>query len=452
MSKRKPIVLLIIAVVLGLLATTATARFVEKQGSAGASGTTVVVAAEDLSAGTRITKGSLAEMPWPIKAIPTSLVTAQDDVLDWFVKSLIAAGEPLVRNKLSEMSGTGEIAGYVPDGYRAMAIKVDMAVMAGGLLEPGSFVDLLTVLTKRGRPPVSKIILQNIQVLSVGMRKSDNEEEEQDSSAKDLKGSEEVVTLLLRPAEAEKLALAMNKGKIQVMARGSTDSDSVVTDGSSWDGIIPSKAQPQPAPAPAAAQIPGDPIEPSHAAGELANRARTLEAKGELEAARKLYNQIVNEFADHELAADAAESAKAITARIEQDRDEKKRLSKAERMLAAAAGMLDSGLFDKCRQTVRSVMKDCGSLTYKGEQIGDIVSGIELKANGHEKRAKVDFQLFCNWLQNGNIDQARAYMKKLQNNYPESKYYHDALSLWTKHKAGGEEIVEAPEQVNNDDH
>ena len=160
----------------------------------------------------------------------------------------------------------------------------------------------------------------------------------------------------------------------------------------------------------------------------------------------------MNEFADHELAAGAAESAKAITARIEQDRDEKKRLNKVERMLAAAGNMLDSGLFDKCRETVRSIMKECGSLTYKGEQIGDIVSGIELKANGHEKRAKVDFQLFCNWLQNGNTDQARAYMKKLQNNYPESKYCRDALSLWTKHRAGGEGIAEAPEQINNDDH
>ena len=359
-----------------------------------------------------------------------------------------------MRNKLSETSGTGEIAAYVPDGYRAMAIKVDMAVMAGGLLEPGSFVDLLTVVTGRGRKQVSKIILQNIEVLSVGMRKSDSEEEEENSGAKNLKGSEEVVTLLLKPEEAEKLALAMNKGKIQVMARVSTDTDSVVTPGSSWDRMIPSnvKPPPQPEPEPAAAQIPEEPIEPSHAAEELANRARTLEAKGELEAARELYNRIVDKFADHKLAADAAESAEAITARIEQDRDEKKRLSKAEKLLAAAGDMLDSGLFDKCRETVRSIMKDCGSLTYKGEQIGDIVSGIELKADGHEKRAKVDFQLFCNWLQNGNTDQARAYMRKLQNNYPESKYCHDALSLWTKHKAGGEEIVEGPEQVNNDDH
>lgn len=443
MSKRKPFILLMIAVVLGLLATTATARFVEKQGITGASGRMVLVAAEDLSAGTCITKESLREMPWPVKAIPASLVTESDDVLDWFVKSPIAAGEPLVRNKLSEISGTGEIAAYVPNGYRAMAIKVDMAVMAGGLLEPGSFVDLLTVVDKRGRKQVSKIILQNIKVLSVGMRKSDNGEEEKNSGAKNLKGSEEVVTLLLKPGEAEKLALAMNKGKIQVMARGSTDTDIAVTPGSSWERMIPSeqKPPPQPEPAPAAAQIPKEP----HAAEELANRARTLEAKGELEAAREIYNQIVDEFADHRLAADAAKSADAITARIEQDRDEKKRLDKAEKLLAAAGDMLDSGLFNKCRETIKSIMKDCGSLTYKGEQIRDIVSGIELKANGREKRAKVDFQLFCNWLQNGNTDQAQAYLKKLQKNYPESKYYRDALSLWAKHKAAGEEIVEAPE-------
>ncbi|NQT21536.1 MAG: Flp pilus assembly protein CpaB [Planctomycetes bacterium] len=445
MSKRKPIVLLIIAVVLGLLATTATARFVEKQGAGGASGKMVLAAAEDLPAGTRITKESLKEIHWSAKAIPASMITEYDDVLNWFVKSPIAAGEPLVMNKLSDISHTGDIAGYVPEGYRAMAIQVDMAVMAGGLLEPGSFVDLLTVMADRGgRNPMSKIILQNVKVLSVGMRKSDDEEE--DSGAKKPKGSEEVVTLLLRPEEAEKLVLAMNKGKIQVMSRGTADSDNVDTAGSSWDGIIPWKANKSTQKPQAVAKVSAEPMEPVHTPEELSNRARTLEAKGELEAARELYNRIADEFADHEPAAAAAERVGAITAQIDQGREEKVQLSKAEKMLASAREMLNNGFFDKCRETVGAVMEDCGSLTFRGEEVSSIVSSIKVKADGHEKRAKIDFQLFRNWLQNGNTDQADAYLKKLQKNYPESKYCRDALSMWIKRKAAAEELAVTPEQ------
>ena len=63
------------------------------------------------------------------------------------------------------------------------------------------------------------------------------------------------------------------------------------------------------------------------------------------------------------------------------------------------------------------------------------MSTIKLKADGTEKRARVEFQLFRNWLQNGNLEQAETYLKKLGENYPESSYYLKALEMATQAKA-----------------
>ena len=362
MSRRKPVMLLIIAAVLGLLATTATARFLEGQGGLG-SGKTVLVAAEDLSPGTRVTEENVEEMPWLRKTMPDSLITELDSVVDLYVSSPITKGEPLIRNKLSADYLAGKIAEYVPLGYRAMAITVDSAVRVGGLLEPGSLVDVLTVMNERGSTPVSKIILQNIKVLSVGVRKTDDEEEEDRRRPAVASGADEVITLLLRPGEAEKLTLAMTKGKIQVIARGRYDTEHVSTDGFSAAAFLPRKKELEKPVEVQALPMAAEPPKPEYTADTLFNRAQMLEAKGELEAARKTYNQISEKFPDDKLAAEAVGRAGRIAAKME----ENLKMSRVEKALAAAKELLNKGMFDECRKRVRLIVEEFGSLTYRGD-------------------------------------------------------------------------------------
>lgn len=445
MTRRKPIVLLIIAAVLGLLATTATARFLEKHGGLGSGGGSMVLAAaENLSPGMCITEDVIRKINWPGDSIPESLITEYKDVLGLYVSSPLASGEPLVRNKLSEDSLTGKIAGRVPKGYRAMAIEVDRAVKAGGLLEAGSFVDVLTVVSERGRPPVSKIILQNIKVLSVGVRKTDPEEEGNDEGSASRPGSEEAVTLLLLPEEAEKLALATTKGKIRVMARGTADTDTVDTTGFTLGALLPAREGPKkvdnapPAPEPEAE-------DPRYTAESLFNTAKTLEAKGELDNARKLFEQMAKEFCDHKLAAEAIRRSGSIADGIEK----KLKLAEAARKLASAQELLHKGLFDDCRDNARSILEEFGSLTYRGEKISDIVTGIKLKANTSEKRARIDFQLFSNLLKNGSRARAEVHLKKMARDYPESSYYHKAVGMAAEADAAREENILSAEADEN---
>jgi len=424
MSKHKPILLLMIAAMLGLLATTAAARYLEKQGGPAASKTKVFVAAAELLPGTRITREVISEMPWPGDEAPESLITVEEDALDRYVAISIAPGEPLVKNKLSDTSLAGSLTGYIPPGYRAMAIKIDRSVKAGGLLEPGCYVDVLTVMTQRGRVPVSKIILQNVKVLSVGVRKTNPEDDESSKSSGTL-GVDEVVTLLLRPAEAEKLAFAMTRGKIQVMARGTADRAEVETAGFSSEAFLDTEQPPQPAAPPAPVEAAPEPEKPDHAAQVLFAKARALEDSGDLAGARTLYNRISDEYTGCEFAVKAVERLREIAERLE----EKLKLDKLEKGLAAAREMLDKGLFDECRKKVAELIEQCGSMEYRGQEVADILSNIKLKAEHSEKRARIDFQLFTNWLNNGNLDQARLCLKKMAKKYPESAFHRKAAEM-----------------------
>ena len=445
MNRRKPIVLLVIAAVLGLLATTATARFLEKHGGLGAGGGSMVLAAtEDLSPGMCITEEIIRKINWPGDSIPESLITEYEDARGLYVSSPMASGEPLVRNKLSENSTAGNIAGYVKPGYRAMAIEVDRAVKAGGLLEPGSFVDVLTVMSQRGRPHMSKIILQNIEVLSVGIRKTDPGEEGNDEGRASRSGADEIVTLLLRPEDAEKLALATTKGKIQVMARGTGDTNATDTPGSSWADVVPAGEPPEKADEAPPAPEP-EVVGPLYTAESLFNTAKTLEAKGEFDKARKIFEQMAKEFCDHEFAAEAIRRARSIADGIQ----EKLRLAEAAKKLASAQELLRKGLFDDCRAYARAILEEFGSLTYRGEKISDIVTGIKLKANTNEKRARVDFQLFSNLLKNGNRARAEVHLKKMARDYPESSYYHKPVKMAAETDAAREENILSAEANEN---
>jgi len=422
MTKNKPILLLTIAAILGLLATTAAGRYLESQAGSSSSGAKIIVAAIDLLPGTCITEESMAEMLWPAERTPASLVTQPDQALGMYVAVDIAAGEPLVKNRLADTSLSGTLTGYIPDGYRAMAIKIDRSVKAGGLLEPGCHVDVLTVMTQRSRTPVSKIILQNIKVLSVGVRKTDMADE---TSAAKTSGTEEVVTLLLRPGEAEKLAFAMTRGKIQVMARGSSDKTEIETAGFSSEGFLDDE---QPAPEPVVAEAEVEPAKVDRTAEVLFAKARSLEGSGDLEKARAIYNRISDEYTDDEFALKAVERLSDVSARL----DEKLKLEACEKGLAVAREMLEKGLFDECRSKAAEIIGKCGSMEYRGEPVADILAKIRLKADDSEKRARVDFQLFTNWINNGNLAQARLYLNKLAKEYPESTFHRKAAEMIQK--------------------
>jgi pilus assembly protein CpaB len=116
---------------------------------------------------------------------------------------------------------------------RAMSVRINDVAGMSGLVQPNSRVDVLVSLRESGtnRPEeVSKLFLENMRVLSMGSRTT------RDDSGDPTPAT--TATLEVTPAQAEKLAVAMRQGMIQLVLRGFDDTDSTNTKGSSSSEVL----------------------------------------------------------------------------------------------------------------------------------------------------------------------------------------------------------------------
>lgn len=119
-----------------------------------------------------------------------------------------------------------------------MAVKVDKVVGVSGFILPGHRVDVLVTIAKaeKVQQPITKIVLENIPVLAVGT------EVEQAAGQKEKAAPVDVITLEVSPEEGEKLALAASEGKLQLALRNYTDTEDVLTRGTTVPNLLASYA------------------------------------------------------------------------------------------------------------------------------------------------------------------------------------------------------------------
>jgi pilus assembly protein CpaB len=158
----------------------------------------------------------------------------------------IAAREPITESRLAPEGTAAGLSAVIPEGYRAMTVKVDDAAGISGFITPGTLVDVVVVIDPREgsaqQDPISKIVLQNIKVLANGQNIDKPKDEREATSVK-------AVTLQVTPEQAEKLALATSEGKLQLVMRNQIDQGDEQTPGVNKRSLLSGEAA-MPAPEP----------------------------------------------------------------------------------------------------------------------------------------------------------------------------------------------------------
>ncbi len=146
----------------------------------------------------------------------------------------MAAKEPILQRGLGvEGSGIG-LAGKIPAGMRATAVRSNELVGVAGFLYPGSHVDLLVTFTPPGGTmPVTQTVLQNVEVMTAGQTI------EPDPQGKPQQVN--VVTLLLSPEDSQKAQLASGQGSIQFVLRSGVDQKNVQLKATRLDELVASE-------------------------------------------------------------------------------------------------------------------------------------------------------------------------------------------------------------------
>jgi pilus assembly protein CpaB len=181
----------------------------------------------------------------PNGSVPQGAFRTAKDVIGRVAIIPIGVREPITTTKLAPEGTEGGLSAVIPQGYRAMTVKVDDVVGVSGFIMPGSFVDVVAIIVPPGQDqkgPISKIVLQSIKVLASGPKIDTPENQRTPSEVR-------AVTLQVTPDDAEKLVLAANEGKLQLVMRNYTDQDDANTRGANKNSLLTGEsAKPQPEP------------------------------------------------------------------------------------------------------------------------------------------------------------------------------------------------------------
>jgi pilus assembly protein CpaB len=166
--------------------------------------------------GTRITEKDVSLESFPKANTPAGSFQDLSAVIGRGAIIQMFAGEPVLESKLAPREAGAGLSVGIPDGMRALSIQVNDVVGVAGFVQPGSRVDLILT----GTPPnydekASKVVLENLQVLATGKNV------EQDAEGKPQ--TVPVVTLLVTPEDAAKIALATGDGPIILALRNPLD-------------------------------------------------------------------------------------------------------------------------------------------------------------------------------------------------------------------------------------
>jgi len=193
----------------------------------------IVVAKTDLAMGATLSANDVALGNWYADAPPAGAFADIKEVIGRPLLYGVSAREPILLRELGvEGAGIG-LAGKIPTGMRAIAIRSGELVGVAGFVFPGSKVDLLMTFTPPGTTePLTQTVLQDIEVLTVGQ-----------TIAPDPQGKPQpvsVVTLLLSPEDSQKLQLASAQGSLQFVLRSGADVKTPVLRPARMDQLIPS--------------------------------------------------------------------------------------------------------------------------------------------------------------------------------------------------------------------
>jgi pilus assembly protein CpaB len=186
----------------------------------------VVVAKVNLDIGADLTKDDIKAIDWPAASIPVGAFTTVDEVAGRGLIMPVVANEPILPMKLASKEAGAGLPPAIPEGLRALSVRVNEVVGVSGYVLPGTRVDVLSVLspTDKKTDTTSKVILTNVQVLAAGTKI-----ERDDKGGKPV--AVNVVTLLVNPEESERLTLAALEGKIQLALRNPLDKGATETPG-----------------------------------------------------------------------------------------------------------------------------------------------------------------------------------------------------------------------------
>jgi pilus assembly protein CpaB len=176
-----------------------------------------VVAANDIQIGSKLTDRDVTLIPFPQSSVPPGYFARVSQVRQRGVILPISKGDFVLPGKLAAEDAGAGLPSMIPDGMRAVSVRVNDVVSVAGFVQPGTRVDVLaTGLPGAGNEAQTNTVLENVAVIAVGRSLLDRVVSGETQNAA-------VITLLVSPEDAQRLTLASQEGRIQLALRNPLD-------------------------------------------------------------------------------------------------------------------------------------------------------------------------------------------------------------------------------------
>jgi len=264
--RNRHLVVLLIALTTASLASFGVYRAVERMPMrpAEAPPQSVVIAARSMPIGTELTARDVRVVAWPSSSPMPGAISNVNDVVSRGLLTSVLQNEPITSSKLASPEAGGGLSPAIPRGMRAMSVRVNDVIGVAGFLVPGSKVDVVVTM-HRGADSMTRTAASNVQVLTAGTRQ-EQQKEQQKPEADEKAGASTVVTLMVTPQDAERIALAQSEGEIMLVLRNPLDTEPTVTSGVRTAALLGPEEAPaavkSPAPRRAVVVAPPPPADP----------------------------------------------------------------------------------------------------------------------------------------------------------------------------------------------
>lgn len=242
--KTKGLVFLFVAMLAGLAAVVLGTRWL--QSKANPAENRIAVAAVELQLGGRITPDSVRMVEWPSGSVPNGAFNDPAKLDGRVAITGIQPGEPILESRLAPDGTKGGLSAVVPEGKRAITVRVNDVVGVAGFALPGNYVDILVNTENTGAnrnsedQMISKIVLERILVLAIAQEANRDETKPKVVNA---------VTLEVTPEQAERLDLARSVGNLSLVLRNQVDSNPTDTAGITKAMLLRTSVEVPPTPA-----------------------------------------------------------------------------------------------------------------------------------------------------------------------------------------------------------
>ncbi len=189
---------------------------------------TAYTAARTIPARTRISSADIKQISVAKELLNANAVSDPGEITGKYTLQNIIEGE-LIRSERLADEDSIYLSHMLPEGTRAVSVNITEQSNISNLVRPGDFVDVVASFQEeedaKGTvfPRITKVILQNVQVLALG--------QDLELSSDKLGEPPATVTLAVRAADVEKFVYASEFGIIRLALRPVGDDAGINTQG-----------------------------------------------------------------------------------------------------------------------------------------------------------------------------------------------------------------------------